>query len=150
MIAPPTTRTYWVQVFTLKTWQEFLAAGGKVTGFRSARWWRIQQLKPGDFLLCYLSGLGKFVGILEVQSDPYIDQSPIWQGESFPCRADVKIVTALEPEAAVSIRDLSNRLSIFRTSHWGLYLISSPSKWDVNDAEAVMEAIYFAKNQTPR
>jgi hypothetical protein len=145
MTADSTDRAYWVQVFTPKTWQEFCAAGAKVTGFRSARWWRIQQLKPRDLLLCYLSGVGKFIGILEVESEAYVDESPIWKGEAFPCRTDVKMVVALDSDTAVPIRDLRDRLSIFRTTHWGLYLISSPTKWSVSDAEAVMEAIYSAR-----
>jgi len=147
MRADRTDRSYWVQVFTPTTWEEFCAAGAKVTGFRPTRWWRIQQLKPGDLLLCYLSGVGKFVGILEVKSEPYLDQSPIWKGESFPCRADVAVVVALNSDAAVPIRDLRGKLSIFRTTHWGLYLLSSPTKWSTTDAETVINAIYSANQE---
>jgi hypothetical protein len=28
-------RTYWLDLFTGTTWEEFLAAGGEVSGFRS-------------------------------------------------------------------------------------------------------------------
>lgn len=30
--------TYWLNLFSYKTWTEFLAAGGTVTGFRDGRW----------------------------------------------------------------------------------------------------------------
>jgi hypothetical protein len=30
--------TYWLDLFTGTTWQEFLDAGAKVSGFRDRRW----------------------------------------------------------------------------------------------------------------
>jgi EVE domain-containing protein len=141
-------RTYWVQIFTLETWDQFISAGANVTGFRSYRWGLIQKLKPGDWLLCYLSRVGQWIGILEVLSEPYLDLSPIWKNEVYPCRADVAVVTALNPQTAVPIRDLRERLSIFRTKNWGLYLISSPSKWNLSDAQVVIDAIEGASRNS--
>jgi hypothetical protein len=47
-------RTCWLDLFTGTTWKEFLAAGGEVSGFRERRWKTVQQMEPGDYLLCYL------------------------------------------------------------------------------------------------
>jgi hypothetical protein len=52
-------RTYWLDLFTGTTWKEFLAAGGEVSGFRERRWKTVQQMKPGDYLLCYLTGISR-------------------------------------------------------------------------------------------
>jgi len=41
-------KTYWVQIFNETTWAEFVQAGGKVTGFRDARWGHVQKMKVGD------------------------------------------------------------------------------------------------------
>jgi hypothetical protein len=46
-------QSYWLDLFTGTTWEEFLAAGGEVSGFRERRWKTVQQMKPGDYLLCY-------------------------------------------------------------------------------------------------
>jgi hypothetical protein len=51
-------RSYWLDLFTGATWQEFLAAGGDVSGFRESRWKTMQRLKPGDYLLCSLEASG--------------------------------------------------------------------------------------------
>lgn len=134
-------RNYWVQVFTPSTWQRFLQAGGTITGFRQLRWNYIQQIKPGDWLLCYLSGLSKWVAVLEVISEPYLDTSRIWAEDLFPCRADVKIVWDLPVERAVPILSLRDKLSIFHVKNWSLYLISSPKKWTRSDADVVVNAI---------
>jgi len=31
-------QTYWLDLFTVETWKEFLDHGGDVTGFREKRW----------------------------------------------------------------------------------------------------------------
>jgi hypothetical protein len=64
-------RTYWLDLFTGKTWDEFLKAGGRVTGFRERRWKTLQRMKAGDYLLCYLTGISRFVGVLEVTGEPF-------------------------------------------------------------------------------
>lgn len=141
-------RRYWVQVFTPETWQRFLDVGAKVTGFRDTRWNHIQNLKPGDYLLCYLSRISKWVGILEVESEPYLDTTRIWDEELFPCRADVKLLTALSLDRAIPIQQMKGQLSIFQAKNWSLYLISSPSRWSVSDGKAVMKAILETKNKS--
>lgn len=137
--------SYWVQVFSVATWQRFLDVGSGVTGFRDRRWKHIQTMQKGDFVLCYLSGLSKWVGVLEILATPYLDLTPIWDEELFPCRAEVKLVSALPVDHAVPIRDLREQLSIFKVKNWSLYLVISPSKWKTTDGEAVVAAINEAQ-----
>ena len=57
-------RNYWLDLFSGTTWREFLDAGAKVSGFREGRWKTLQQMKPGDYLLCYLTGVSRWIGVL--------------------------------------------------------------------------------------
>jgi hypothetical protein len=57
---------YWLDLFTYQTWNEFLTAGGQVSGFRQSRWRTVQQMQAGDILLCYLTGISRWIGLLEV------------------------------------------------------------------------------------
>jgi EVE domain-containing protein len=139
-------RTYWVQVFTPTTWSRFVDTGGTVTGFRQHRWNHIQSIKPGDRILCYLTGVSKWVGILDVICEPYLDTTRIWEEELFPCRVEVEVVASLSLEQGVPIRELKE-LSIFRIKNWGLYLVASPSKWTAGDGEIVTKAIEAAEHQ---
>lgn len=75
--------TYYLNLFTGTTWDEFLADGGKVTGFRKSRWSTVQKVEPGDQFLCYLTGVSRFVGLLEATSEGYRDETPIWTREFF-------------------------------------------------------------------
>jgi hypothetical protein len=133
---------YWVQVFSVETWNEFLKAGASTTGFRDNRWGHVQKLRSGDYLLCYLSRVSRWVGILVVQSAPYLDNTTrIWKEEMCPCRVDVRLLKSLSLDRAVPIRDLADRLSIFQSPNWSVSLMASPSRWKEEDAKAVIEAI---------
>ncbi|HEX5424413.1 MAG TPA: hypothetical protein VFW94_12770 [Candidatus Acidoferrales bacterium] len=44
-----TERSYWLDLFTAVTWQEFLDAGATVSGFRESRWKAVQKVKVGDY-----------------------------------------------------------------------------------------------------
>ena len=61
-----TNRSYWLDLFTGATWDEFKKAGSNISGFRKSRWKSVQKIKPGDYLLCYLTGVSRFIGILEL------------------------------------------------------------------------------------
>ncbi|MFC1614021.1 EVE domain-containing protein [Gemmatimonadota bacterium] len=141
--------SYWLDLFTYTTWQEFLKAGGQASGFRERRWNTVKQIKPGDYLLCYLTGLSRFIGVLEVTSEAFKDTAPIWKDEKFPCRLKVRIVAKLEPETAVPVLELKDRLTIFdnlKSPHaWTGRFRGSPSRWKKEDGEAVVDAILEAE-----
>ena len=105
---------YFLAVFTPETWEEFLVAGGDVMGFKEGQWGSVQKLGPGDYLLCYLTGVSRLVGALEVTSTPYLDPTPIWTGDPYPSRVRVQEVVRLDPEDAIPIESLRDRLSIFK------------------------------------
>lgn len=142
-------RNYWLDLFTGATWKEFKAAGGNIAGFRKSRWKTIQRIKEGDYLLCYMTGISRFIGILEVTSKPFIDESPIWADEDFPCRVKVKTVIELTPDIAVPVHDLRDSLSFFRnltTPHsWTGHFRTSPAKWKDSDGEVIVNALKEAK-----
>jgi predicted RNA-binding protein len=149
-VANVSTRTYWLDLFSPTTWQEFLEAGGTVSGFRESRWATVQQIKPGDYLLCYLTQISRFIGVLEVTSDPYKDNTrSIWKDEDFPCRVKVEVVAAVSVDAAVPISELSDQLSFFQnliSPHaWTGRVRGSPTRWSESDGESVALAVLEAQ-----
>lgn len=103
---------YWIDLFTGTTWKEFREAGAKVSGFRERQRTRAQQVRPGDILLCYLTGVMHWVGALEVIG-PSRDSSPIWKDIDFPVRLDVRTIVALDPEHGVPMDELEGRVDFF-------------------------------------
>jgi hypothetical protein len=140
---------HWLDLFTHKTWTEFLRAGGTVSGFRESRWNIVQKIRKGDLLLSYLTGISRWIGILEVTGKPFIDKKTrIWDFDTFPARVPVRAVTLLEPETAVPIVEMRDRLSIFRNLKspyaWTGAVRSSPAMWSREDGSAVVAAIEHA------
>jgi hypothetical protein len=86
-------RTYWLDLFTVETWQEFRDNGANVSGFSEARLATVKRMKPGDYLLCFLTRASRWVGILEVTGEPFFDETPIWSSQVFPSRVPVKVGT---------------------------------------------------------
>ncbi len=140
---------YWLDLFTGTTWTEFKNAGSKISGFRESRWKTAQKIKIGDYFLCYITGISRFIGILEVTSKAFKDSSPLWSDEDFPCRLGVKPVIELTFETAVPVHDLKDELSCFqnlKNPHaWTGAFRGSPAKWDTSDGEAVYNALLEAK-----
>ncbi len=145
--------SYWIDLFTWNTWQEFLEAGGNVNGFRESRWRSVQKMKPGDYLLCYMTGLSRFFAILEVTGAAFKDDTPIWSEVPFPARVPVRIILELEPEYAIPVKTLSNRLSYFanmKSPHsWTGHFRGSPVEESAEDARIIIAALEEAK-QNPQ
>lgn len=91
------TSNYWLDLFTLETWEETGQYGFTVSGFRRSGWPTVQKIKPSDVLICYLTKALRFVGALKVISEPYLDETPIWKSDVFPCRFRVEPVIGLSP-----------------------------------------------------
>jgi predicted RNA-binding protein len=141
-------RSYWLDLFTAVTWQEFLDAGATVSGFRESRWNTLQKIKVGDFFLCYLTGVSRWIGLLEVTSEPFRDTSQIWKDETFPCRVKVKVIAKLTPETGIPVKEMKDQLSVFQTTGaalaWTGHFRGSPTRWKVADGEAVVKAVLQA------
>jgi hypothetical protein len=57
-------RDYWLDLFTGTTWKDFhVDAGAQVSGFRDSRWKTVQQIRPGDYLLCHLTRVDRIAQI---------------------------------------------------------------------------------------
>ena len=140
---------YWLDLFTGKTWKEFIKNGSKISGFRKHREKVSKKIKPGDYLLCYLTGLSRFIGVLEVTSNYFIDETPIWEDEVFPVRFNVKLIHKLEPGTSVPVLKLKEKLSIFKnlknSKAWSGFFRGSPALFPKEDGEIIIEAIKYAE-----
>ena len=142
------TRKYWLDLFTGTTWEEFLEHGAKISGFRASRKRLAERISPGDYLLCYLTGISRFIGILEVKSKCYEDATPIWRDEQFPIRFDVDILEKLDAKTAVPVLSLKDELELFKglksRNAWTGFFRGSPAEFSANDGEAIVRAIMKA------
>ncbi len=148
------TRQYWLDLFTVKTWEEFLMNGAAVTGFRERRLNTAKRIRPGDYFICYLTRQSKLLGVLEALSGYYFDdKTRIWEDTIFPVRFKVRPVYQLDLKTAIPILSLKDRLSIFENlkspKRWSGFFRGSPAKFTPEDGEVIVSAIEeAAKHRT--
>ncbi|MDQ2694266.1 MAG: hypothetical protein M3Z21_02595 [Pseudomonadota bacterium] len=159
-------RAYWLASFSHSRWRRFIDEGAGTAGFRARRWKTVHSIRPGDHLLCYLTGKSRWIGLLEAASFPYLERAPLWQEvvsapycaalplweeDAFPAKVRVKPVVTLTPATAVSIFGLRKDLSLFqdlpRPNVWAARVRSSPSRWSAIDGLIVARALKAAARE---
>jgi len=144
---------YFIDLFSPETASAFSKSEQKVSGFRISRRTYIDNKKigPSDKFICYLIKLQRFVGILEVKSTCFIDDSPIFykKRDPFVLRFKVKPLVWLPIEKAVPIHEdfiwktLSFTKNLNKNStEWTHMVFSSPKLWPVEDC-IYLEKILF-------
>jgi len=103
---------YWLDLFTGTTWDEFVKAGARTSGFRDRMRKRVAAIQKGDILLCYMTGVMRWIGALEVLG-PSNDKSDIWSFADFPVRLEVKALVMLTPETGVPMSALEGHVVFY-------------------------------------
>ncbi len=102
-----------------------------------------------------MTGLSRFIGILEVKTKCYFDKTPIWKDEVFPYRFKVELIHKLDPKTAVPVLNLKDKLSIFQglksRTAWSGFFRGSPAEFKPEDGEIIVQAVKDAiKNPVKR
>ena len=136
---------HFLGLFTVESWREFKRNGGEVMGFNEKKIHAAGQLRIGDKILCYLTKVSAFIGVIEVTGSSYFDRAPIWSDGVFPVRLPVRLVIEAPLSEAVPIRSLSQKLSFMKNSEsntgWTIHVRTSPRLWNAKDAATVVKAL---------
>jgi hypothetical protein len=100
---------YFIDLFSPETATAFEQSKGDISGFRISQKTYVenQKIGPGDKFICYVTRLQRFVGVLEIKSKSFTDETPIFQEENDPfvLRFKVNPLVWLPLKKAISIRD---------------------------------------------
>lgn len=111
---------YFLDLFSPETYEAFGKSKRDVSGFRPRQESAARRIKPGDKLICYMTKLSRWFGILEVTSSYFIDPTPIFYPEDDPfiIRFQVKPLAWLDVKHALPIKepDIWSQLSFTRSS----------------------------------
>jgi len=83
-----------------------------VSGFRAKQVKTAKQMMRGDIFLCYLTGVMRWVGALEIVGTSS-DARKIWQEQDFPVRFEVKPLIVLDPEHGIPMEQLESRVKFY-------------------------------------
>ena len=99
---------WYTYLFAPDTYKEFLETDRKNAGVRKRQQQAAARVQPGDVLVCYLTKISRWFGLLEVVGErPYHDP----QEDPFPVRLRVKPLVLLE--------DVEHGLPIRNPEIWG-------------------------------
>lgn len=146
----PKEHAYWLCLSNAATWPEFMAAGGDTVGFPHTQHKTVFRLKPGDYILAYMTKASRWLAAMEVTSDAYCDtETKIWTQATFPCRVKVKMQHKLEPEQGIPVLSLAPQLKLFDNlkspTHWGLLFRTAPRELPPEDGQLITQAIQNAQ-----
>lgn len=138
---------YYIDLYSPETAIAFEKSSRDTTGFRLSRKTYVENKKigAGDKLICYVTRLQRFVGVLEIKSGPFQDRKPIFMTENDPfvLRFKVAPVVWLPLEKSIPIHQdfIWNTLSFTKglsksardSSKWTFMVFSSPRLWPRDD-----------------
>lgn len=98
---------YYLDLFSPETYEAFGQSKRDISGFRTRQANAAARVQVGDRLVCYMTKLSRWVGVLEVLSASFEDSSPLFYPENDPfvIRFRVRPLVWLDKEKAAPIHD---------------------------------------------
>jgi hypothetical protein len=99
--------TFYTNLFSPDTFETFSRSTRDVSGFSRHQLPWAQRVHPGDRFVCYMTKLSRWIGVLDILSDCYIDEGPLFYAENDPyvVRFKVRPLVWLPKEKAVPIHE---------------------------------------------
>jgi predicted RNA-binding protein len=119
----------WILTGSLENFRINVERGLDVIGFKERRRRQAEQMRPGDEIVFYVTGVQEFGGIARVRSEMYEDRTPIWPKakkrapEDYPWRVDAEPLVILDEQDFVPAVELVAELEHARkwpAEHWQL------------------------------
>jgi hypothetical protein len=100
---------YFVDLFSPETYDAFSRSDRTISGFRLRHQGMAERVERGDVLVCYVTRVSRWVGLLEVIEGPFIDDEPIFvpERDPFVVRFRVRTLVWLGIDMALPIHDES-------------------------------------------
>ncbi len=142
--------TYYLDLFSPETYEAFSQSDQSISGFRVRQRKLASRIKKGDKLICYMTKLSRWVGVLEVLGSAFEDSKPLFyeKDDPFIVRFKVNPLIWLNKEDAIPIKDdrIWNNLSFTKnhaknTSAWTGKLRASLNQLTAADGKFLEESL---------
>ena len=142
---------YFSELFSPETYESFSISNRDITGFHLRQEKAASRIKIGDKFICYMVKLSRWIGVLEVSSKYFRDNSPLFYTSNDPylIRFKVKSLVWLPKEKSIPIHDdqVWANLSFTknndkRGSAWTGKIRNSLIALDEDDGEFLEKLIY--------
>ncbi len=141
---------YYLNLFSPETYKAFMQSSQTISGFSIRQIKPAKKIKPGDRFICYLTKISRWIGIFEVESKCFEDNSPIFYQSDDPyvVRFKIKPLVWLDFEYSIPIHEdfIWNSLSFTKEHNkasktWTGKLRGSLTPFDQLDANFLEEVL---------
>ncbi|HXH21085.1 MAG TPA: EVE domain-containing protein [Dehalococcoidia bacterium] len=146
----------WIVVGSPENFEIARSRGFDMFGFKSTRRRESAEMKPGDKLVFYLTGVMKFGGIAEVKSEVFEDHTPVFKsakkpGEDYPFRVRTVPDRILDRDQWLDVKEFAPRLDLTRRrgEHWRLAFQGNLHKISDADYELISKEVDEALRKVP-
>lgn len=146
---------YFTNLFSPETYEAFTNSGQDISGFRLRQQNMAKRISVGDKLICYLTKFSRWVGVFEVNSTDFVDDTPIFTevNDPFVVRFKIKPLIWLPKEKAIPIHEdnVWKNLTFTKnhnknSSKWTGKLRNSLNKLEDEDGRFLEELILSQRN----
>lgn len=120
-------RNHWMLVSCAENFELSRSRGFDVAAMKSRHAKKAADVRPGDKVIFYLTGVMAFGGVAEVTGESYYSEEPIWGsrkvGESYPHRFPIAVEYAADPGKYLPAADLVEHMAHTKkwpAEHWRL------------------------------
>lgn len=98
---------YFIDLFSPETHTAFTKSNRTLSGFRMRQSGVASRVKPGDTMVCYITRVSRWCGLLDVVEGPFVDHTPVFvtENDPFVVRFRVRPRVWLPLEASPPIHD---------------------------------------------
>jgi predicted RNA-binding protein len=146
----------WIVVGSPENFELARERGFDMFGFKSTRRRESAEMKPGDKLIFYLTGVMKFGGVANVAGEIYEDHTPVFKsekkaGEDYPFRVKTTPDRLLARDQWLNVKDYAERLEMTRRrgEHWRLAFQGNLHKISDEDYETISKDVDAALKTVP-
>jgi predicted RNA-binding protein len=148
--------TAWIVVGSPENFEIAKSRGFDMFGFKSTRRRETAEMKAGDKLIFYLTGVMKFGGIVDINSEVFEDHTPVFKsekkpGEDYPFRVKASPDRVLERDQWLDVKDYATRLEMTRRrgEHWRLAFQGNLHRISDADYEMLSKDVSEAARKVP-
>ena len=149
---------YFIDLFSPSTALAFSESDQTISGFRISRkaYVQNQEISIGDKFICYCTKIQRFIGVLEILSPFFEDNTPIFTKEEDPfiLRFRVKPIVWLPLEKGIPIHNdkIWKNLSFTKglsndSTKWTYMVFSSPRLWPLKDCQYLEKLLLQQKQE---
>lgn len=145
---------HWIIVGSLENFHTTRAQGFIVQGIKSRHRKKAEQMKPGDRMTWYVTGVKAFAGTATITSEYYEDHTVIWKStnknrseEVYPYRFSIKADTVLDEAGFIDAEPVARQMTHvakWPAANWTLAFQGNVHRVDAEDFRIIESAIQQA------